>query len=54
MDGSELLDSDALRQRIMSLEQDLRDAQVAKVEAELQAHKKSRHAHHVRPLTLYL
>jgi hypothetical protein len=47
MDGSESLTSNDLRQRIADLEQDLRNAQAAKVEAELNAHKKAHRAHHV-------
>jgi hypothetical protein len=50
MNDSDSLDSNALRQRIASLEEDLRDAQAAKIEAESQAHKKSQRAHHVRPI----
>jgi len=48
MNSSESLDSNALRQRIAALEEDLRNAQVVKEDAELHAHKMAQHAHHVR------
>jgi hypothetical protein len=48
MDGSESLTSNDMRQRIADLEEDLRNAQAAKVEAEKIAQKKAHHAHHVR------
>lgn len=48
MDGSESLTSNDMRQRIADLEDDLRNAQAAKVEAEKNAHKKAHRAHHVR------
>jgi hypothetical protein len=48
MDGTESLDNNALRRRITDLEEDLQNAEAAKVEAEMRAHKKAQHAHHVR------
>jgi len=48
MDGSESLTSNDMRQRIANLEEELRNAQAAKVEAEKNARKKAHRAHHVR------
>jgi hypothetical protein len=48
MDGSESLTSNDMRQRIANLEEELRNAQAAKVEAEKNAREKAHRAHHVR------